>query len=99
MNCPFPDASTAGGNGVDYLLSGTSVTLDKGVTESSVSLSVVDDNMDETNETIVISASSTPSVQSSENLVITIVPTTMLPELLFTRRKITMMEVRLVSTP
>ena len=49
---------TATGGGVDYTISGTQLTFDPGQTSKNVPITVVDDTLDEPDETIVVTLSS-----------------------------------------
>ena len=48
---------TASGSGVDYTLASGTLTFNPAVTTQSISLSIINDTLDETNETIVITLS------------------------------------------
>ena len=65
------EASTATGEGVDYTLTKRTLTIAKGERTSKSSLTVIDDNLDEVNETILLTARS-PALISNQ-LEITIV--------------------------
>ncbi|MCP5503482.1 MAG: hypothetical protein H7A25_26520, partial [Leptospiraceae bacterium] len=51
-------AGTASGNGIDYTLNSGTLTFQPGETSKTITFSVIDDSIYETNETIVISLSS-----------------------------------------
>jgi hypothetical protein len=49
---------TATGSGTDYTITGTQLTFNPGVTSQNVPITVVNDALDETNETIIVTLSS-----------------------------------------
>jgi chitinase len=54
VNCSVNSGSTATGGGVDYTLSGGSLTFTPGETSKNISLTVNDDNLNENDETVIV---------------------------------------------
>ena len=64
--------ATGSGAGADYTLSATTLTIAAGQTSGRVTLTIVDDAVEETDETLVLSAASTNPVLTSNTLTLSI---------------------------
>ncbi len=64
--------ATGSGAGADYTLSATTIAIAAGQTSGRVTLTIVDDAVEETDETLVLSAASTNPVLTSNTLTLSI---------------------------
>ncbi len=64
--------ATGSGSGADYTLSATTLTIAAGQTSGRVTLTIVDDAVEESDETLVLSAASTNPVLTSNTLTLSI---------------------------
>ena len=67
------ESGTATGGGVDYTLRELNLTIAEGELSDTVSLSIIEDKLDEEDETILLTARSTSPALVSDQAVITIV--------------------------